>query len=747
MKIITFCMLLCLGPLAGLKAQEKNPYQPETKDQMKAYQRIAFLDSTVSKNVYNMDIKPVWSKDNLSFWYSRSAKDGREVYRVDAITQKKTKILDDRVLLTAANGLGGAHFIPSDIVLTDSSFSEGFSSVRFMAKGKRYQLDLREHKLMEVQDNRKNSYRRNLKRGDTTIGISPNRKWLAYIKENNIYLKDQTNGKSVQLSTDGNSELAYGELTWAPNSEYLIGYKIKNIVAKHVYTVLSSVPNTSRGELVSRNYFQPGDENSSCEMYVFNTSPAHKVIKMNMPKIDFEGPPEIHFTADSKKFLFNRPDRTRQRFRIIQGDASNGTVEDIVDEKSNTFIFLWRVYTQFLPKSNEVIWSSEKDGYRHLYLVNSIHKTIKPITEGNWVVRGIDSVDAVKREIWFQASGMNKGEDPYNIHYYRISFSGKNLVDLTPEIGNHKLKYSPDFKYGVDSYSQVNVAPVHKLLRASDGKKLMNIEQSDITYLTKNKVQSMKPFVAKARDGLTDIYGVICFPSNIDSTKSYPIIENIYAGPHDSFVPKNFVSYGEMQSTADLGFVVVQIDGMGTANRSKAFHDLCWKNLVDAGLPDRMLWIKAMAKQYPYADTARVGIYGTSAGGQNSLGALLFHSDFYKAAVSSCGCHDNRIDKQPWNEQWMGYPVGKHYEEQSNVTHASNLKGRLMLIVGENDANVPPESTYRVADALIKSNKDFEFLAIPGAGHTDGGAYGRRKKRDFFIRYLLNVTPISWNSL
>jgi dipeptidyl aminopeptidase/acylaminoacyl peptidase len=255
-----------------------------------------------------------------------------------------------------------------------------------------------------------------------------------------------------------------------------------------------------------------------------------------------------------------------------------------------------------------------------------------------------------------------------------------------------------------------------------------------------------EPFHAKGRDGVTDIWGVICRPSNFDPKKRYPIIENIYAGPQDAFVTKSFTAFGEMQSMAELGFIVVQIDGMGTANRSKAFHDVCWKNLADAGFPDRIAWMRALAAKYPQADTTRVGLYGTSAGGQNSLGGLLFHPTWYKAAVSACGCHDNRVDKQWWNEQWMGYPIAKHYNEQSNITNAHKLKGKLLLIVGEADTNVPPESTYRVADALIKARKTFDFLAVPGMGHSDGGPYGRAKKRDFFVKSLLGVDPPDRNT-
>ena len=253
-------------------------------------------------------------------------------------------------------------------------------------------------------------------------------------------------------------------------------------------------------------------------------------------------------------------------------------------------------------------------------------------------------------------------------------------------------------------------------------------------------------FVAKGRDGTTDIYGVIFRPTNLDPKKKYPVIEDIYAGPQDSFVPKAFAAFREPQALAELGFIVVQIDGMGTSNRSKAFHDVCWKNLGDAGLPDRILWMKAAAAKYPYMDLTRVGIYGVSAGGQDALRALLAHPDFYKVGVAACGCHDNRMDKIWWNEQWMGWPVGPHYAEQSNVTNAHKLQGKLLLIVGEMDHNVDPASTMQVVNALIKADKDFDLLVVPGAGHGIGGAYGVRRMRDFFVRHLLGVEPPDRNA-
>ena len=249
------------------------------------------------------------------------------------------------------------------------------------------------------------------------------------------------------------------------------------------------------------------------------------------------------------------------------------------------------------------------------------------------------------------------------------------------------------------------------------------------------------------RDGQTDIWGIIIRPINFDPKKKYPVIEYIYAGPQDSFVPKTFSPYYAMQAQAELGFIVVQIDGMGTSNRSKAFHDVAWKNLGDAGFPDRILWHKAVAARYPYYDISRVGVYGHSAGGQNALGALLFHPEFYKAAVSSAGCHDNRMDKIWWNEQWMGWPLGTEYSASSNVDNAYRLKGALLLSVGEMDPNVDPASTMQVVNALIKANKTFDLIVLPGAGHTPGGEYGERKRFDFFVHHLLGVEPPPWNSM
>ncbi len=355
-------------------------------------------------------------------------------------------------------------------------------------------------------------------------------------------------------------------------------------------------------------------------------------------------------------------------------------------------------------------------------------------------------MDEEKRQIWFRAGGIRAEQDPYYVHFCRINFDGTGLLVLTEGDGTHQIEFSPDRRFFIDRWSRVDQPPVSELQDADDGKLICELERADWSELLETSWRPPERFVAKGRDGKTGIYGIIIRPSNFDPKGKYPVIEQIYAGPQGSFVPKSFGLQTRQHALAELGFIVVQIDGMGTSHRSKAFHDVCWKNLGDSGFPDRILWMKAAAKKYQYMDLSRVGIYGGSAGGQSALRALLAHGDFYKVAVADCGCHDNRMDKIWWNELWMGWPIGPHYEEQSNVTQAHKLKGKLLLTVGELDRNVDPASTMQVVDALIKAEKDFDLLVVPGRGHGVGETpYAGRRRMDFFVRHLLGVEPPDWN--
>jgi dipeptidyl aminopeptidase/acylaminoacyl peptidase len=695
-KFILFLTSFVCYVLMTRISYAQQPYLPTQKQMVQAYADADRLDTLLRKAPIITGLRPNWLKDGNVFWYSKAGKKGDTTYySVDAKKGTKSKLADKPAKL----GLMGNNYDPAG---------------RLQARRSRWD---------RVKKDR----------------VSPDKRWLAKNKDGNIFIKDTHNGTETQFTTNGSLEKPYTAVSWSPDSKHFVAYLTDPKTVKQVHYVLSSEPGTTRGVVKSHDYQQPGEDFTSYEQYVGSLN-EKTILKTNTDKIDFFGEPELHWrTNDCNYFTYEKVDRGHQRFRVIEVEVKTGNTSNIIDEKTKTFIYEQRIYTYYLPKTREILWITEKDGYRHIYLLNEAKKSESLITKGDWVVRDIDSVDIIKRVIWFSASGRNKGEDPYFIHNYRVGFDGKNLVDLTPEKGNHTISFSPDRQFYIDSYSEVNIAPSIVLKKTADAHIILELEKSDLNDLIITGVRLPEVFVAKGRDGKTDIWGVVYRPAHMEAGKSYPVIENIYAGPQDSFVPKSFSVVNEMESMAQLGFIVVQIDGMGTANRSKAFHDYCWQNLRDAGFEDRILWIKALANKYPEVDVSRVGVYGTSAGGQNSAGALLFHPEFYKAAVSACGCHDNRIDKQWWNEQWMGYPIGPHYEKQSNITNAGSLKGNLLLIVGEADNNVPPESTLRFADALIKKEKMFDLLVVPGMGHSDGGSYGRKKKRDFFVKHLLGI--------
>lgn len=729
----------CLWNANTAMAQAPTRFQPSHDELVARYKRAARIDSLTKDAVFKYAVDAHWLPDGKTFWYCNFLKDSVEEYiYVDAAKAIRRPAFD-ATALTAALRKAGVPVRPGYLGIQEL-FPEK-NGLRLRIAGKWYRYQQNEVTAMEAP-----APSTGHERAARAALLSPDKQWEAAVKDGNVFVTPVAGGTSIQFTTDGTPDKPYGRLSWSPDSKSLAGYYIQPVRDTPVYYILTSVANTTRGQLRSQPYKQPGDPFTTFTLFVFNLE-QRKAIKAEADPIDFLQAPELHWRAgNSRYFTYEKTDRGHQRFRVIEVDALTGKTRNIVDEKTQTFIYESTMFTDYPKGSTVLIRTSEKDGWKHLYLTDLLTGNEQPITKGNWVVRGVDSIDAKKRQIWFHASGMHAGEDPYNIHYYRIGFDGKGLLALTPEAGNHDIVFSPGREYYTDNYSQVNVPPVTRLRRSADAKALLLLEEADVSVYRKAGVQPPEVFVAKARDGVTDIYGIVSRPSDYDPNKKYPVLENIYAGPHSSFVPKTFTPYSEMQSLAELGFIVVMIDGMGTANRSKAFHDVCWQNLADAGLPDRIGWIKALADKYSYVDDEHVGIYGTSAGGQNTVSALLFHPEFYKAGVSACGCHDNRVDKQWWNEQWMGYPVGKHYEEQSNVTNAAKLQGNLLLIVGEYDTNVPPESTYRVADALIKAGKSFDFLAVPGMGHSDGGPYGRMKKRDFFVKHLMGVEPPAHNN-
>ena len=586
-------------------------------------------------------------------------------------------------------------------------------------------------------------------RSSSASSRSPDDKSTPLIKDHNVYLRTG-DGKEVALTTDGTPEDRYdGGIHRSPDSKYFVVMRTRRGQEHKVHVIESSPRDQVQPKLHTYNYLKPGDRITVSKPHLFDVA-----ARKHVPVSDALFPHpwsirDLRWSADSKRFTFMYNQRGHQSLRLLAIRAADGSVRPLIDETSKTFVhYSGKYFFRWFHETSELLWMSERDGWNHLYLFDAKTGKVKnQITKGKWVVRGVDRVDTQKRQIWFRAGGIHPGRDPYYIHYARVNFDGSGLTVLTRGDGTHDITYSPDRRFFLDRYSRVDLPPVTELRRTSDGKLVCPLERADSTELLKTGWKPPIRFTAKGRDGETDIYGVIFRPTKFDpkGNTKYPVIERIYAGPQGSYVPKSFRSYHTAQTMAELGFVLVQIDGMGTNYRSKKFHDVCWKNLADAGLPDRVLWIKAAAARYPYMDATRVGICGGSAGGQNAAAAVMTHGDFYKVAVADCGCHDNRMDKIWWNEQWMGWPVGPEYAANSNVTLAKGLRGKLLLIVGELDRNVDPASTMQVAGALIKADKDFDLLVIPGVGHgaAHKTSYGRRRHADYFVRHLLGVEPRS----
>ena len=663
-------------------------------------------------------------------------------------------------------GRGAWHFgqIEADgsIVLADSTADRPIEEPRrrahggFSAASRRFTANpskrRQERHWMETDDER-----------NADPVLSPDSSLVAFIRNDNVYVAKPDGSEARALSTEGTlSHYFSSYIQWSPDSRYVAVNRIRPIEKRYVYYVESSPADQLQPVLHKQEYAKPGDELAQRTPYIFEVATGravHPAPELIANQYNLTTP---QWCKDSHAIRFEYNQRGHKLYRIYEM-AVGGDIRTLIEEREEKYVRYSNYFRRDLYGDSLILWLSERDGWPHLYSLtpgpspkgegrkkgSKQHSaSLFQITKGPWCVRKVLHVDEEKGFIFFTANGRNKDEDPYHIHYYRVNLDGTGLTDLTPEPGHHNARFNADYTALIDTYSTADTAPVTKVRVLGDCVTEKVLATADLSPLLAAGWTAPEIFTAPGRDGKTPMWGIIQRPTNFDPSKRYPVIEYIYSGPGDSYVPKAFQPYNNYTTAlAELGFIVVQLDAMGTSNRGKKFEEVCYKKLKDAGFPDRIAWIKAAARKYPYMDIDRVGIYGCSAGGQESTAAVLFHGDFYKSAYSACGCHDNRMDKIWWNEQWMGYPVDSSYIECSNVENAYRLERPLMLVVGELDDNVDPASTMQVADALIKANKPFELVVIPGAHHTVGEAYGEHKRFDFFVKNLLSVEPPAWKEV
>jgi dipeptidyl aminopeptidase/acylaminoacyl peptidase len=584
-------------------------------------------------------------------------------------------------------------------------------------------------------------------------------KWEAFIQNFNVFLKPAGDHPAFALSTDGSEGNYYSlrSLAWSPDSKKLAAYHTRPGYDRQVMYIESSPKDQIQPKHMAVHYRKPGDPLAIAFPALFDIATRKEI---EIDRALFPNPYSLSppvWWKDGRAFTFEYNQRGHQTYTVIEVNAQSGQARALIEETSPTFIYYnnlgpdlsaGRRFRHDVDDGKEIIWASERDGWEHLYLYDGATGKVKnQITKGDWLVRNVQFVDDAKRQIYFDAGGSVPGEDPYFTQTYRINFDGSGLTKFTDAQGTHSVLFSHDHKFYTDTWQRIDLPPIAQLRTTADHKVVMDLDKGDDSALLAAGFHYPESFVAKGRDGKTDIWGVIIRPLHFDANKKYPLIENIYAGPQGSFVPKTFSAVSADQSLAELGFIVVHIDGMGTSNRSKAFHDVAFKNLGDAGFPDRILWHKAVAAKYPYYDISRVGIFGTSAGGQSSLGGVLFHPEFYKVVVTNSGCHDNRMDKLWWNEQWMGWPVGPQYAAASNVDNAYRLQGKALIIIGELDSNVDPASSLQVVNALVKAHKHFDMLYIPGENHGVGVLADEHYRDDYFVHNLLGIEPPDWNQV
>jgi dipeptidyl-peptidase-4 len=713
-----------------------------------------FLLNSIQREVYHLEVVPSWTEGSRAFIHSTFTPDGKRFFKTDTKTLETTEAFDHDALAEQLEAKTGEKIDPTNLPIERVQATNG-KKLSFYWRNHNWVWNFGNGSLESLPVSERNEME----------SFSPDRKWKAFSKNYNLYVKNLSTGEEIQLSHDGKklfeyasfygwSDLMQGEngerpphftVTWSPDSKKIFTQIVDLRTAEKMYLLDFSKDEKFRPELFSYYRGSPGD--STVVHYIPVIFDLEKKTEKKLPSLTsphFIGI-NLRWSEDSQKLSGFYFPRGFKEFHLIELDIENPEVRKLYSESSPTHIKRENAFRKL--RSGQFIISSEKSGWNHLYLHDwATGKELRQITSGEFVVTKLTHLDEENKMIYFEASGKETGRNPYFNHLYSINLDGSNLQLLTPENAYHELYISPDGKFAVDNYSTVNQPTQSVLIDLKEGKRVHKISEADISNLTRRGYRFPEPFTAIAKDQKTEIHGVYFLPTTFNSKKKYPVIDYTYTGPHTSTTPKTFKSalQGHQQATAELGFVVVTVDGLGGAGRSKVFADVSYRNLGD-GTTDHVLAITQLADKVKFIDIDRVGIFGHSAGGYDAGRAMLLHPDFYKVGVASAGDHDFRMEKAWWPEMYMGYPVGDYYHEQSNITNAANLKGHLLLAHGGIDENVNPSATFKLAENLIKAGKDFDLFIWPSRDHNFGrppGDYFTKKRWDYFIEHLMGEKPL-----
>ncbi len=720
-----------------------------------------FLRANTASLVLGNAGRPTWI-ENDRVWYRNTIPEGTEFVLVDAGARARTRAFDHEGLAAALSAVADTTYDSFDLPFNTFEFTNGNQEITFTIGRRRFTC--------EVHGDRCATERAGDRGVARNASVSPDSTRAVFIRDNNLWARDLATGRETQLTTDGIEDYGYATdnagwtksdrpvVLWSPDSKKIATFQHDARGVGEMYLVSTNVGHPT---LEAWKYPLPEDSVIFRISRVIIDVENQRVIRLQMPPDQHRSTicdhikcggrfSDVEWSPDGTQLAFVSSSRDHKEAKLRVADAATGEVRDVMEEKVDTFFESGSrmVNWHFLPASNEVIWFSQRDNWGHLYLFDLATGQLKhQITRGEWNVLQLRRIDEENRTLYFTGSGHEPG-DPYFHYFYSIGMDGKNLTLLTRNSGHHTVTLSPSGNYFVDSYSTPNTPPV-TVLRDVEGRTVVAMEKADISRLEAIGWQPPTNFTVKARDGETDLYGLMYRPTNFDSSNKYPILNYLYPGPQSGSVgSRSFIaSRGDKQAIAELGFIVVEVDAMGTPGRSKSFHAAYYGNMGDNGLPDQITAIEQLAERHPWMDIDRVGIWGHSGGGFASADGIMRYPDFYKVAVSQAGNHDNRNYEDDWGEKWQGlleeYADGStNYDNQANQLLAENLKGKLLIAHGTMDNNVPPSNTMLVVDALIAANKDFDFILFPNRRHGFGNEpYMMRRRWDYFVRHLLGVEP------